>query len=126
MTPAQYAASTPGMGHATTLTRIRYGTKPNPYNPDREIPDPSKSDKLEFQGFISTVSSATTPDAARQETVTTATLTVPDPAVDITVGDRVREPSGRIWQVDGIPTADANPWTGWRPTLEANLTEWKG
>ena len=68
------------------------------------------------------------PDTLDTQTASTAYLTIPDSTADIRIGDRIRtDPDdGRLWEVDGFPSKDANAFTGWRPTLECRLTERKG
>lgn len=84
------------MPGATKWRRLRASRKPDPYNP--------------------------------AQTTSTAVLTVTDPNADIRLGDRIRpEPAdGRMWEVSGFPNRDVNAFTGWQPTLEVQLTEWKG
>lgn len=116
------AGSSP-MPFAEKLVRLRAKAKPDPYNPDRAIEDWSGVDEAEIEGFITTSASADLDDAARAETDTSAVLTVPDPTADVRRGDRVRDASGRVWSVEGVPTSETNPFTGWRPTLQCDLEE---
>ena len=49
------------------------------------------------------------------------------PDTDIQLGDRVREgTSGPQYPVDGIPAADTNPFTNWRPVREVPLARAAG
>ena len=82
-------------------------------------------DELAFSGFIATASSVMTPDGAREQAVTTGTLTVADPTVDIRRGDRIKDGS-HVYTVDVVPSVDASPFTGWQPTLEVGLQEVEG
>lgn len=52
-------------------------------------------------------------------------LIVPDPDIDIKVHDRIII-NGDTWRVTGIPASDRNPYTGWRPTLVADLEQVAG
>ena len=36
---------------------------------------------------------------------------------DIRAGDRMRDPAGRVWTVEGIPDEPHHPLTGWRPGM---------
>lgn len=108
------------------LKRLRASLAADPYNPSRTVPDwDGEVDELTFNGFIATASSAMTPDGAREQAVTAVTLTVADPTVDIRRGDRI-EDGAHVYTVDVIPSVDANPFTGWQPTLEVGLQEVEG
>lgn len=117
------------MAGATRFMRLRAKRKANPYNPAQNEPDWSvPPDELAIMGALSSSSSTRTPDTLDTQTESTAYLTIPDPTADIRIGDRIRaDPDdGRLWEVDGFPSKDANAFTGWRPTLECRLTERKG
>ena len=118
------------MAGATRFTRLRAKRKAaNPYNPAQNEPDWSvPPDELAIIGALSSSSSTRTPDTLDTQTESTAYLTIPDPDADIRTGDRIRaDPDdGRLWEVDGFPSKDANAFTGWQPTLECRLTERKG
>lgn len=108
------------------LKRLRAPLVEDPYNPARTVPDwDGEVDELAFNGFISTSSSVMSPDGAREQVATDATLTVADPTVDIRRGDRI-EDGARVYTVDVVPSVDANPFTGWQPTLEVGLQEVEG
>lgn len=117
------------MAGATRFMRLRAKRKTNPYNPAQNEPDWSvPPDELAIMGVLASSSSMRTPDTLDTQTASTAYLTIPDPTVDIRIGDRIRaDPDdGRLWEVDGFPSKDVNAFTGWRPTLECRLTERKG
>lgn len=106
--------------------RLRAPLVEDPYNPARTVSDwDGEVDELAFNGFISTSSSAMSPDGAREQAVTAVTLTVADPTVDIKRGDRIEDGS-HVYTVDVVPSVDANPFTGWQPTLEVGLQEVEG
>lgn len=108
------------------LKRLRADGEYDPYNPLHMVPNwDGEVDELAFNGFISTSSSVMSPDGAREQVSTDATLTVADPNVDIRRGDRIKDGS-HIYTVDVIPSVDANPFTGWQPTLEVGLQEVEG
>lgn len=114
---------------ATRFIRLRAKRKTNPYNPAQNEPDWSvPPDELAIMGALSSSSSMRTTDTLDMQTASTAYLTIPDPDADVKIGDRIRaDPDdGRLWEVDGFPSKDANAFTGWRPTLECRLTERKG
>lgn len=126
------------MAGATRFIRLRARRKTNPYNPAQNEPDWSvPPDELAIMGALSSSSSTRTlsssssmrtQDTLDTQTASTAYLTIPDPDADVKIGDRIRaDPDdGRLWEVDGFPSKDANAFTGWRPTLECRLTERKG
>ena len=116
------------MPGATKWRRLRASRKPDPYNPAQTTEDWTKPVELEVRGALASSSSTRTPDVLDVQTTSTAVLTVADPNADIRLGDCIRpEPAdGRMWEVSGFPSRDANAFTGWQPTLEVQLTEWKG
>lgn len=117
------------MPGVTKWRRLRAKRKANTYNPAQNEPDWSvPPDELAIMGALSSSSSIRTPDTLDTQTESTAYLTIPDPTADVKIGDRIRaDPDdGRLWEVDGFPSKDANAFTGWRPTLECRLTERKG
>lgn len=118
------SAGAMAMPSAAPLARLRAGRKPDPYNPERYLDDWDEPDRLEFAGFVASSSSAEAADAAREETVSSAVLTCA-PGTDIQKGDRIEAvpPDGRLWRVTGFPASDRSPFTGWLPTLEADLEE---
>lgn len=128
--PLDYIQTPIGMSmpEATGFTRLRAKRKPSAYNPDRGVEDWDDPDRLDFTGFIATINSSVMPDQNREETVSTSVITVPDPLIDIRKGDRITQTDDaeRTWEVIGVPGRDMHPWTGWRPTTEINVTEWRG
>lgn len=113
-------------GFGRPLRRLRAPLVEDPYNPARTVSDwDGEVDELAFNGFISTSSSVMSPDGAREQAVTAVTLTVADPTVDIRRGDRIDD-GAHVYTVDVIPSVDANPFTGWQPTLEVGLQEVEG
>ena len=106
------------MPGATKWRRLRAKRKTNPYNPAQSEPDWSvPPDELTIMGALSSSSSTRTPDTLDTQTESTAYLTIPDPTADVKIGDRIRaDPDdGRLWEVDGFPSKDANAFTGWQP-----------
>lgn len=117
------------MPGVTKWRRLRAKRKANPYNSAQNEPDWSvPPDELAITGALASSSSMRTPDTLDTQTASTAYLTIPDSTADVKIGDRIRaDPDdGRLWEVDGFPSKDANAFTGWRPTLECRLTERKG
>lgn len=116
------------MPELQTFTRLRAGSVENAYNPDSPGSDWAHPETLEFYAAIASSSSNTNTDRLDRQLTSTATLTIPDPHIDIRVGDRIRPnpADGREWRVSGIPATDMNPFTGWNPTMECQLEEVKG
>lgn len=113
---------------ALPYQRLRARRVPDPYNPAQTVLDWTTPDVLDLAGALASASSVRTPDARDVQTTSSAYLTVADPTVDVRVGDRIRPmpDDGRCWEVTGFPSRDQNGFTGWQPTLEIALTEWKG
>lgn len=44
-----------------------------------------------------------------------------DPAADVKVGDRIKD-GDVVYEIEGIPDAPRNPFTGWQPVREIPLT----
>lgn len=112
----------------TAWVRLRGTPVADEYSGEATGMDWTNLDTLRFHGSLSSSSSTRTPDSLRDLTSSTAYLTVPDPTVDVKPGDRIRtDPDdGRRWEVTGYPSRDANGFTGWQPTTEIPLTEWRG
>lgn len=112
--------------HPTKFERLRATATPDPYDPDSKgVPDWSKPQILEFEGFLTESTTSINSDGVRGQVYTGAMLTVTDPALDVQVGDRIRQ-GKQIWQVSGRPSRDLSPFTGWQPTLEIPLENYQG
>lgn len=113
---------------ATRFQRLRARRVPDPYNPAQSALDWTDPDVLELYGALSSSSSTRTPDVLDVQTTSTAYLTIDDPEADVRILDRIRSvpDDGRLWEVSGFPANDTNGFTGWRPTLEVALTEYRG
>jgi hypothetical protein len=125
ITNANTAFPMPG---ATTFTRLRAQQIQDPYNPSDISENWDNPKTLTIHGALASSSSRRSPDALREQTTSNAYLTVNDPDADVKLGDRIRpEPDdGRLWEVTGFPSNNVNAFTGWQPTLEIQLSEWKG
>lgn len=112
-------------GAGQTVEVVRAGRKPDPVNPARTLPDWGNPTRALVGGFVASSASAQVTDSGRDGSDSSAVLTAfagPDGVPDVAKGDRIVS-AGRTWEVIGVPTSDANPWTGWRPTVEAQLRE---
>ena len=127
-TAGDYTASSPfGFQFTQEFTRKRRKRIVDPYDPDNTVfGDWSDTDDITVPGGIASLSSTEIDDAVRSEAVSTASFVCDDPNVDVQRGDRIIAADGRAWLVIGYPTTDRNVFTGWRPTLVANLQEVTG
>ena len=110
--------------HGHTVYRLRAASIPDPYNPDEEIAGDWDNPDIEpIPGaFIAQSSTLSLRDATRTQALESKSLFC-DPHADVLKDDRIRdgEAGAPIYQVDGIPTADVNPFTGWQPVREIPL-----
>ena len=103
--------------------RLRAGRTWDPYAEKWVEGDWNNPDVLELPGaFIAQSSTSEAGDATRT-TVLEAKSLYCKPDDDVQEGDRIRQggPDGPVYPLDGIPAADTNPWTGWRPVREIPL-----
>lgn len=129
MTTLAAAVGSMSMPNLTRFQRIRrtIGSADDPYtqNVGSKI---STVDRTPFFGALASSTSTRTAQQTGVETTSEAVLTIPDPTVDIRNGDIIETlpADGRRWQVDGYPSKDVNPFSGWQPTLEVKLREIRG
>lgn len=111
--------------HGAAVTRHRRRTAVDPYS-KQERPGGWADPLIITIGgaFVASSSSAAATDANRSQLTTTKSLYCP-PAADVLAGDRIVA-DGVTYQVPAKPSADTNPFTGWRPVLEIPLTEVAG
>ena len=116
------------MPGATRFKRLRAARYPSPYNPSDTVEDWDLSEELEFQGVLTQSSSTRTVDGLREQTGTSGYITSNDPALDVRAGDRILAvpDDGRRWEVSADPSRDVNAFTGFSPTIEIPITEWRG
>lgn len=116
------------MSECGTVARLRAGRKADPYDPARTNADWTEPERVEMPGFIAAGTSSEAGDAARLETQSAATLTIPDSSADVRPGDRFETvpADGRLWRVVGFPARDRSPFTGWSPTTVCDLEEVRG
>lgn len=100
---------------ATDFQRLRARRTPRAMNPKQTDEDWQHPDIIELRGALASSTS-------------TAVLTIDNPKADVRIGDRIRAmpDDGRLWEVSGFPSNDVNAFSGWQPTLEIQLTEWRG
>jgi hypothetical protein len=111
-----------------TVTRLRAGLMPDPYNPEAKIrgdwenPEP----ELTIPGaFVAHTSTSLLQTATRDQAAESKSLFC-EGTVDVQQGDRIRD-GDAVYTINGIPpAADANPWTGWTPPREIPLNRYVG
>jgi len=108
--------------YGVSVFRDRRKPVTDPYDPDHEIPgtwdDPLDTITIE-QASVGPSSSTAVPDAARTQILTYMSLYCA-PGVDVKAGDRIRTSSDK-YDVNEVPDAVTNPFTGWTPILEIPL-----
>lgn len=111
-----------GFEYGVTLHRLRPRQIWDPMSETFVEGDWDDPDELELPGaFIAQSSTSTIGDATRTGALEAKSLYC-DPDADVQHGDRIREgKTGPIFPVDGIPAADTNPFTGWKPIREVPL-----
>lgn len=119
-----------GFEFGQTVFRDRRAQVTDPYNPAKTTEgDWDESLTITLEGaFVASSSSVKASDATRNEILTDKSLylTGADVDADVQPRDRIRTDdmdfaSGRGYTVDVRPSADTNPFTGWRPAVEIPL-----
>ena len=114
-----------GFEHVTEFVRQRATLVADPYDPESEVEDWDTPDEITLTGYFASRSSTEQTGEVREQVVTTKQLVIDDPRADVRRGDRIKQ-DDHVWTVEGFPETDQNPFTGWQPTLVANLEEWEG
>lgn len=110
--------------HGEPVTRERRPRIQDPYHPSdssKTVPGEwADAEGIPVPGaFVASSSSIASTSATRSQVLTSKSLYC-KPDADIQVGDRIHTASG-VWYVNELPTADVNPFTGWRPVREVPL-----
>lgn len=110
--------------HGQTVYRDRPVQVPDRYNPEAKRPG-NTVETITLEGaFVSSSSSTSLKNATRNEVLTAKSLYC-QPSADVQVGDTIRVGT-ETYQVDAVPAADTNPFTGWQPVVEIPLKGVKG
>lgn len=98
----------------------------DPYDPDNSTPGTwADVDTITIENaFVASSSSAGVASATRTQAISDKSLYCP-PDEDVQFGDRIRSGT-RTYDVDAVPEADVNPFTGWQPVQEIPLKEFLG
>jgi hypothetical protein len=111
--------------YGETVTRIRAGSKTDPYSGEPVDLDWSAANELNIAGAgFDPGGSQSTLDARRDMVTTSPTLYLPAGS-DVLEGDRMRV-RGVVYAVDGRPADWRSPFTGWRPGLVVTLKSVEG
>lgn len=71
------------------------------------------------RAFVASSSTSKTQEATRTEVLEAKSLYC-SPRFDIGPYDRIQVGQA-VYEVEGVPEADANPWSGWQPVQEIPL-----
>lgn len=108
------------------VVRLRRKEIEDPYSGAVTLGDWSDPDEATLAGaFVASSSTSENASVARSALLEEKSLYLEDPDADVQMQDRIRA-QGVTYTIDGIPSADANPWTGWRPVREILLKRWVG
>lgn len=109
------------MPFGQTWVRLRAGRRPGAYS-DREVLDWANPDELPIDGCHTDPGSSIEGSAVDLQTLTTTRTWFGPPGADVRAGDRLRDPRGIVWTVEGMPddkAQDPHPFTGWAPYTSA-------
>lgn len=110
-----------GFEHGETVVRQRRKTIADPYSGKQTLGDWTNPDEHTLEGaFVASSSTSSTREATRTQLLEEKSLYVTDPGADVLAGDRIKA-GGVVYEIDGIPNADVNPFTGWQPVKEIPL-----
>lgn len=103
------------------VVRLRRKETEDPYSGTVTLGDWDDPDELPLEGgYVAASSTSARSDASRRELLEEKSLYLDDPHADVQAQDRIRA-QGIIYMIDGMPSADVNPWTGWQPVREIPL-----
>lgn len=109
-----------------TVVRVRRKEIIDPYSGQTTLGDWESATESNIDGaFVSSSSTSANSSAARNELLEDKSLYLHDPNSDVQAQDRIKA-DGVIYTIDGMPSADKNPWTGWQPVREIPLKRWVG
>lgn len=110
-----------GFPAGESVIRLRRKEIADPYSGQSTLGDWNDPSEVTLDGaFVASSSTSTRSDAARTELLEEKSLYLDDPDADVQAQDRIRA-GGVTYQIDGMPSADTNPWTGWQPIREIPL-----
>ena len=108
--------------HGEQVVRLRRREEYDEYSDTVTLGSWDNPDELPLDGaFVASSSTSARRGASRRELLEEKSLYLDDPDADVQAQDRIRA-QGVAYQIDGMPSADVNPWTGWQPVREIPLT----
>lgn len=110
-----------GFPAGESVIRLRRKEITDPYSGKVTLGDWTDPSEATLDGaFVASSSTTSQSEAGRTELLEEKSLYLDDPDADVQAQDRIRA-GGVIYQIDGMPSADKNPWTGWQPIREIPL-----
>ena len=111
--------------HGQSVERLRAKLSLDPYSKKLSKADWTNPDVVTIAGaFVAQSSTTSQADASRTSGDESMSLYCA-PDSDVRQFDRIRTSRG-VYQIDGIPAADVNPFTGWQPVMETRLSRTVG
>lgn len=111
--------------YGTTVYRLRPKQIWDEASETFKLGDWSDPDVTPLEGVhVEQSSTSTVGDATRTQALESLSVYIPDGVtVDLTKLDRIRvgEDGAPVYEIDGIPYAPRNPFTGWMPAREVPL-----
>jgi hypothetical protein len=111
--------------HGQSVTRLRARMVADPYSGENTARSWDDPESLVIENaYVAASSSTRNTSATRAQALTDKSLYC-QPDADVRLGDRVVA-GGLVYEVDGRPSADTNPFSGWQPIAEISLTNAEG
>lgn len=106
--------------HGVTVERLRAKTRTDRYSQKPVATDWSDPDVLTIaNAFVAQSSTSRSQDVTRTQMLELKSLYCAADA-DVQPADRIRA-GGIVYEIEGVPAADVNPFTGWQPIREIPL-----
>lgn len=110
-----------GFPAGESVVRLRRKEIADPYSGQLTLGDWSDPTEVTLDGaFVASSSTTSQSEAGRTELLEEKSLYLDNPGADVQAQDRIRA-GGVVYLIDGMPSADTNPWTGWQPLREIPL-----
>jgi len=104
----------------TTVKRLRAKPILDPYSQEQIAEDWSDPDEVDLDGaYVGGSSTSRVLGESRTQALEARSLYCA-PDADVRLGDKIQDGS-KVYEVDGIPDAETNPFTGWQPVREIPL-----
>lgn len=117
----ELSATETGFPTGEGVVRLRRKEILDPYSGAVTLGDWDEPEEATLYGaFVASSSTTARADEARTALLEAKSLYLDDPLADVQAQDRIRS-QGVVYLIDGMPTADTNPWTDWQPVREIPL-----